>query len=1401
MRNILNIIVLCCLCVTTVQAQKPKLMLPIGHTDEILCAQFSPDGKKVVTGSIDKTLKIWDAQTGVLLSNLKSHSDNVTDVSFSPDGTRILSVSLDGTAKLWDAINGILLFTLADPWGHSLFTASFNKDGTKFITTTKRNPIGYTDPKSLAAVNIYDVASYKVINRIEVSALYAKFSPDEKSILCWGGSVKGLAVWNVTVPGGKLIGSPLLINNLTQQNDVVTAGFSPDSTMGYCVLKKHALWEYGLYLWKIKKQSLYTDKYRIATKSFFEKNNRAGLALITAENRDQAVLTESDNIFEPDLHFKDSVSFVNFSPDNQKLVIGSASGTTVDVYKLIKFPGKPEKNDSLVFQKKIVPRDGSISMVSFSPDSKRMISSHENKSLIWDLSPDKTIPLGQVEFFEPVSMARFNNDGSKILAVPASTYAQIWDANTYEFVSELSGHTSTTYSQEFSPDGKYLLAATGRSPMIWDNNNGQLVKIFAGENKHTDEVNYAKYSPDGKLVITASNDLTAKIWNTASGKWITDLTGHADAVLYAAFSRNSKRIVTTSSDSTIGLWNWDSVLQKVKLIKLLKGHKGVPRIALFSKDGKKLVTVSANKDQIKMWNADNGELLFTIESKKNPKLSKQIGDSIMSVLFSPDDKQLLTTSYSKDGLYGKGPQIWDVNDGHLISHADLYHVTSEVMARGRREEDDEAMDAVQGACIAYYSPDGNRILYLSNTITYGIGYGINGGRIVDAKTFKTLARLKGLGGLHQFVNDVSFSSDGSHVALAFVDNTIRVFDMATGNKKYDLEGHSGDVFTAMFSPNNKYIVSSSEDNTFKKWDAATGELLYTFFAVDSSDYLILDKYERFDGTPAAKELLYFSCGTEMIKLEQFETLSWEPDLVKKILKLNKEPITARKISEIDICNVTPEVIHTPSPNGPYKYLIIPQKGKLGEVEVFVNDKIIKVYKPAGLSTIPQGYVLQLDSMYVASFFSNIANNTVMVRATTENEAMTSRGVTLVSHNEVKKKNTPNMYIVSVGINDYKGKAIHLNYAANDAASFHSAITASAKKLLDSTDGLDHVRATLFNTEPENLNRPSKTAIRQKMKEIAQLALPDDIFIFFFAGHGVLQNGQKSFYLLTAEATGLDMAGVEKEVAISTDELNEWMRQIKANKQLLILDACNSGAAIDGLADLISKRDVPADQVRALEGLKDKNGTFILSASASNQSAYETSQFGQGLLTYSLLSGIKNQDGLRDYKYLDVTNWFRKTSDNVRELAKEIGGRQEPQVFGNKNQTSFDVGLVDQEVMNGIKLATRKKIMSRSVLYTGDPSMLIDDLQLGPEIDRELNNRSASGLQNPFTYIENNLASETYTIRGAYEVSGQNISVRLSLVSKKAKVQEIIEKGTLDTKVELAKKIVDDVVAYMNTLSK
>ena len=103
----LGVVWLCVACLglllSPLSAQEPKLPDTLkGHTDGVYCVAYSPDGKTLASGSVDKTIKLWSVATGKEQATLKGHMKEVSSVAYSPDGKTLASGSFDGTIKLWD---------------------------------------------------------------------------------------------------------------------------------------------------------------------------------------------------------------------------------------------------------------------------------------------------------------------------------------------------------------------------------------------------------------------------------------------------------------------------------------------------------------------------------------------------------------------------------------------------------------------------------------------------------------------------------------------------------------------------------------------------------------------------------------------------------------------------------------------------------------------------------------------------------------------------------------------------------------------------------------------------------------------------------------------------------------------------------------------------------------------------------------------------------------------------------------------------------------------------------------------------------------------------------------------------------------------------------------------------
>ena len=282
--------------------------------------------------------------------------------------------------------------------------------------------------------------------------------------------------------------------------------------------------------------------------------------------------------------------------------------------------------------------------------------------------------------------------------------------------------------------------------------------------EHFDYVNSVSYSPDGKKIISGSDDNTIKIWDANTRQCLNTLEGHTFSVYSVAYSPDGKNIVSGSYDKTIKIWDANTGV----CLKILKGHTSSVSSVAYSPDGTKIISGSDDKT-IKIWDVNTGQCIKTLTGHS---------DLVRSVAFSHDGTKIIS------GSGDETIKIWDANTGQCINtltgHSDLVRSVA-------------------------FSHDGTKIISGSRDHTIKI-WDVNTGQC-----------LKTLEGHSNGVYSVAYSPNGTKIISGSYDNTVKIWDANTGQCLKTLEGHSKEVLSVAYSPDGTKIISGSGDKTIKIW--------------------------------------------------------------------------------------------------------------------------------------------------------------------------------------------------------------------------------------------------------------------------------------------------------------------------------------------------------------------------------------------------------------------------------------------------------------------------------------------------------------------------------------------------------------------------------------------------------
>jgi WD40 repeat protein len=537
----------------------------------------------------------------------------------------------------------------------------------------------------------------------------------------------------------------------------------------------------------------------------------------------------------PSLRFGDpGIVDVAFSPDGGR-VVSASNDNTARIWDL--------KTGASVGP--VLRHAYRVASAAFSPDGGLIVTaSGDSTAQIWNSRTGQPIGLA-LRHTGPVVRAFFSDDGSRVVTASSDSTARVWDATTGAQI-RVFRERSEVNDVGFSPDGNFVVVAADGAAHIWSLASGDTVgrtlapngsntAAFSPDGREvllsvpskvwfvnvetreivrsieTQRVYRATLSKDGRRLVTAAGDSTARVRDAKSGEEIGLPLIHDGLVAAAAFSPDGRTIVSAGTargafewpvvdagnldeHPTLGLRNygryaefspdgshfveasdttaeiWETAALETPWHGLR--HRGPVFAAKFSADGTRIVTASWDSTA-QIWDAGTG-------ARVGGAMLHQ--DRVNDVAFSPDGKQVATAS-------GNIVRLWDSRSGESLGEF--------------------ARDSARLASMSY-SPDGREILTADASGT---------ARLWDVATRKSVdPPMRHRAALKRAV----FSADGSRIVTSSDDSTAQVWDAHTGAKIGPPMRHRALLWSARFSPDGKRLVTASADSTAQVWDAATG---------------------------------------------------------------------------------------------------------------------------------------------------------------------------------------------------------------------------------------------------------------------------------------------------------------------------------------------------------------------------------------------------------------------------------------------------------------------------------------------------------------------------------------------------------------------------------------------------
>ena len=952
---------------------------------------------------------------------------------------------------------------------------------------------------------------------------------------------------------------------------------------------------------------------------------------------------------------------------------------------------------------------------------------------IWDIASGSLVRnLSGINF--NVKAIAFSPDGKWLVSGGLSNLVTVWDVRTGTKLRSFSGHVSVVNSVIFTTETEVQSGNWDRSVDVWNAASGTPLREIPGNPTPTlnkgltgfTEVfpsqtifnsttrRYASINPGS---IGSNHSIILR--DGATSRVLREFKRDNETPVAMALSVSGKIIAGGNISGSIQLWDVDSGRT---LLSIKNGFSS--EIIAMSPDSTTIAQLTEDEKSIKLWDTHNQTTMKGLSGHT---------DDINTLVFSPDSQILAS------GGWDKTIRLWDLKGGGvkvLEGHTDsvgsiAFHPNGTMLASIADNIDSEGPEDVE--------VDDNTIRF------WEVGTGKALGALPDTSIPLSLA----------------FSPDGAVLAIGNRDGTIALLDLSGKTAPRALPAKNGQVGSMAFMDRDTLQslgMSADETNVvINLWQVSSGQLLRsntlsqtdtssykekfamssmpfmalsqsfyampikgnsltlfsrttaeidpvsqpelaTLYLLDDNDWLITTPDGLFDGSPGAwpRAIWRFNKSTlDHAPVESFFNEFYYPGLLSDILA-GKQPRAPSDISQKD--RRQPQLRVAADTQGNANITTRSLRVRIDVLQAAAGAQDVRLFRNGSLAKVWHGDVMKGQSSVTLEAAIPIVageNKLTVYAFNQDNIKSTDVTLTVTGADNLKRKGVA--YVLAVGVNEYANPEYNLKYAVADAQAFAAEFETQQTKLKT------YERVALI---PLNDREATKGNILKALTELSSTVQPEDALIIYFAGHGTAQDNR--FYLIPHDL-GAPGAGLQTILSrsISDNELKQAVEGIDAGQMLLVIDACNSGQALESE----DKRRGPMNSKGLAQFGYDK-GMYILTAAQSYQAAMEAARLGHGFLTYALVEeGLKTDAADRSPSdgRVVLREWLDYATRRVPQMqrdeldAQKKQGRQLDRIKFAEADSGTERGIQRPRVFYRREMETHPLVVSTVSGYVPTPN--------------------------------------------------------------------------------------------------